>query len=252
MSLKKKLTRKEMLNQPDEFVAGFTKTAEFIRHNKSLIQWGIAGLLLLIIATIAHFVYHGNKKEQAGLLEAEALKAYQGEQTDRQNMPETVGKTSDYKAAQIKFRELLDKYPGTENARRALLYLADCSYKLKEYAQAEKLYHQYLAEYPEQDMWQMLALHSLAYSQEEEGKYLNAADNYQKLASLLGDDKQKQIVYLDLARTYKLGKAWDKAIQVYQNMLQTLEDPAQAEIIKNQMAQAKAQMTDKGAVQTGN
>ncbi len=246
MSAKKKITRKQLLKQPDEFISISTRIGDFIREQGRLAALGLGGVLGVLLLVGGWYLYQGHNREQADILEAAASNAYHGQVIGEAEAPPSSPRSSvfssqeeRYRAAQTKYQELLSKYPDTPNARRARFYLGNCAYHLGEYGQAQRAYQQFLQETPQDNAWYQQALHSLAYAQEEAGEYLKAAQTYQRVIDL-ASGQSKPIIYLDLARAYEQAKSWQQAEQAYESMLNFASTPEQKKMIEDRLRQLGA------------
>ncbi len=248
MSAKKKITRKQLLKQPDEFITLSTKIGDFIREQGRLVALGLGGVVGVLLLGGLFYFYQGHNREQANLLEAAAYNAYHGQVIGAAEAPLSSARASvftsneeRYRTAQAKYQELLSQYPDTPNARRAQLYLGNCAYYLGEYQQAQRAYQEFLQETPQDNIWYQQVLHSLAYAQEEAGEYLKAAQTYRRVIDL-APGQSKPIIYLDLARTYEQAKSWQQAEQAYESMLNFASTPGQKKMLEDRLRQLRVRV----------
>lgn len=244
MPAKRKLTRKELLKQPDEFITISSKIGTFVREQGRTVVFGLGATLSVLILTGVFYLYQQHNLEQANLLETAAYKAYHGQvigATENLSPQGTIFSSKEelYKTAQSKYQELLNKYPDTPHGKRARLYIGLCAYQLGEYEQAKQAYQQLLDESSQEDSWYQQTLHNLGYAQEGAGEYLQAAQTYQQLVNLVSD-LSKPMIYLDLGRAYEQAKAWEQAQQTYESMLKLATTPEQQKMIQGKLRQIQA------------
>ena len=257
MALKKKISRKELLKQPDEFISLWAQAANFVRRQSRAVLGALVVLAAAAVFLVALHFHRQNEQERANLLERSAYRAFHGRVIDQdeasgENLPPEETFTSPrerYRSAQAKYRELLEKHPGTPQARRARFYLGLCAYHLGEYDRARRIYQELLEQSAPESPWYRQALHNLGYALEQAGEYSQAAATYQELLDLVPGHR-KPIIYLDIARAYEQAKAWDKARQVYEQLQGLALDERQQRMVAQRLgrleAAAKAQVGESG------
>ena len=254
MALKKKLTRKELLNQQDEFISFSSHVANLIREQGRLVVVGLFAMFGVGLLVGVSYLYQQHNHDQARILEEAAYNAYHGQVIGASESAQAVNQgtiytTSEekYKAAQVKYQELLEKYPDSLSAKRARLYVGLCAYYLGEYGKAKKAFQRFLDEAPQDSIWYQQALHNLGYAQEEGKDYLEAAQTYQRLADVV-PKASKPLIYLDIARAYEQANAWSQARQTYENMRQFVSMPEQEAMIGDKIrrldVKSKLNLTD--------
>ncbi len=242
MSFKKKLTRKQLLTQQDELITLTATIVNYIRKQGRMFIVSIAAILGVgLLVGIVSF-YQTSLQNEANLLEAAAYRTYHGRVQDTASPsaggPVFSSKEDLYRAARTKYQEVLDQYPDTPNAKRALLYIGSCSHQLGEYERAQEAYRQFLDKSSPEDVQYYEALRSLGYAQEEAGEYKSAAVTYKNVIKLT-PDQNKVVPYLDLVRVYEQVKDWKQAEQVYRAMLAFVAEPKQREVLEHKLRQVR-------------
>jgi len=121
MAKKKRVTKKELLKEPDEFLTFSAKAIRFVANNQKPVLGIVIGLVVVALA-VAGFRYFSNLSERR----AHAM----FEQARLQYLAEISGdKTGPaLKKAGEQFEEVIEKYRSTNAARFSLLLYAETSY----------------------------------------------------------------------------------------------------------------------------
>ena len=134
----KKISRKELLKGPDEFLTFSSRAILFFKDHTTLFSYIGVGIVVLIciylgINTYMKFV---NKKGQIAYNEAYyALARSQNSEPAKEDLKEPVEL----------FEKVTDKYSLSKASRLALTELANLKYREKKYDEAISLYKEYLA-----------------------------------------------------------------------------------------------------------
>lgn len=196
----------------------------WLRDNIKLIGM-IAGVIVLLgIIAVGWALYKKNINEKALVLEGKAFKLHQTVETETQSaQPEetanndtTEGKNP-YQEVIALYQQIMDQYPGTDSAERALFMLGNIEYDLRNYEQAQKYFSSYVSKYPEGKLRDQ-AEESMGYILEQQAKYQQALDTLKGLESKLPPSR-KTAVLLAIARNYEALEKIDDAIAVYQGIV---------------------------------
>ena len=198
MAKKKKIKRKELLKEPDEFLTLSSRLFNwFTTHQKQLTYAGIvvAGLFVLYIGGYLYY-RHINKVAQAKYNTAyEALADNIKPDFD----PKAWEKTKKL------FMEIVTKYSLSKVSRLALPQAAYAAYRQGSYEQAIKLYKKFLSKMSNETNYQMMAQMALASCYEEKKDYSKAA----QLLEPISQEKAnpfRELAMMSLARVYRLAK----------------------------------------------
>ena len=206
----KKISRKKLLNEPDEFISTTAKVLQFLREHQRKVTLYAIVVVAVAAAGFGGYSYFRWEQGKAQVIQQQAFKIYQ----------ETSGKTANpeadkenFKKALAKFQEALAVYSWGSVGQVSRIFIAHCLYGMKEYDQAIPAYSQCV-----EGPFRSFALNGLGYCYEAKGDYAKAAENYQKVAEQ-NDNLYQEESMLDLARCYEALKQKDKALEVYQKAL---------------------------------
>ena len=213
---KKKISRKELLKQPDEFLTFSSKAVTFF--NAHLRELKVLGYILamLVVAYLAVNAYlrHVNKKGQ------EAYNAGYYELTENLK-PETKPEVLD-KAGKL-FEKVIDEYGFSKAARLAYPQVAYVDFLGGKFDDAIASYQKFLTKVSGDKKYQILTDLAIAASYEAKGDFKLATET---LAPILktANDPFKETVMLSLARLYRLDNQTEKAKEILKEFVEQYKD----------------------------
>jgi tetratricopeptide (TPR) repeat protein len=207
---KKKVSRKQLLKEPDEFISTTGKVLQFLRaHQRQMILYGMVGLALLAAGSAGYLYIHWQENKALAIQE----QAYQLYQDAFRKAGNAEAEKENYRRALEKFREVRSVSRWGKAAEVSQLYIGHCHYALKEYDQAIAAYTRCL-----DGPFQSMARNGLGYCYEAKKDYAMAAENYQKNAGEKGSPYQEEGL-LGVARCYEAQNQKQKALETYQKAL---------------------------------
>jgi tetratricopeptide (TPR) repeat protein len=208
----KKISRKKLLKEPDEFISTTARTIQFFQTYQRQILRSAIVVLIAVAAVAGGYYYLLWQEGKALAIQDQAMKLYQEAYRSSLENPGTE-KKEDFKKALEKFQEALSVYKWGRTAQIAELYLGNCYFGLKEYDQAQTAYSRCL-----EGVFRPLALNGLAYAFEAKGDYNKALENFQKSTDDRDNPFQLESM-LGAARCYQALNQKPKALEVYQKAL---------------------------------
>jgi outer membrane protein assembly factor BamD (BamD/ComL family) len=203
---KKKISRKELLKKPDEFMTFTGKAIAFFKgHSRQFEYVGMAVVaLFLLYLGVNTYLKYINKKG----LEA-YNRAYKSviQNATPQADPETLKKTGEL------FKEVIDHYGFSKASRLALPESAYIHFLNKEYDEAIAQYQAFLEKVPKHDPYHALSRLALAACYEEKGDLEKALQHLDHIISGLDTDFKEQAM-LSMARIYRLDQKPEKSDEV--------------------------------------
>ena len=224
MAKKKKVSRKKLLKEPDEFITLSGKIIQFAMEYKTHFTYGI-GILVALAVLIAGYRFFTIRSENKSLaLLDRAVSTYQ-----------TALRTQDiqraYQAVIKDFRMILDKYGNKEGGKLARVTFANICFDAGEYSEAIKLYEESLKNFEHQPMIYNLILSGLGYANEQLNEHQRAVTYFEKIVArddkILGDE-----ALFNLGMLYeKLGEK-SKSENAFQQIISDFPDSMYIDIIK--------------------
>jgi predicted negative regulator of RcsB-dependent stress response len=214
---RQRITRKELLKEPDQFLTQSVLAFGWAKNHLRKIAYGVIGLVVLIGLIMAWTSWQRSRRQHAAVMLHEALKlievpAPQAKQT------EPVPASDSGKAIE-KLREITESYGSTPAGARAYWHLGHLYFEKGDVQAALAAYQQARDRFPRQQQLSVtLAALNVGYAQEATGVCEQAIDSYEAVqqssfAWLHGE------AYLGMGRCYEASGAKDKAIDVYNRAL---------------------------------
>ena len=191
----KKVTRKKLLKEPDEFITFSSKMITWLTTYK---QQAIAGgvvLVVLLAATALYQTYTRHAENRVSTLLSESMDHY-----------ETAMKGKDpvkaYQAVEKSFSRILDDYSSQPMGKIAALEFADICYRAGEYDKAISLYKSVQERFESEPFYKNLILSGLGYAYEGKKDYKSAATYFEMLTDS-ADPSMKDFSLFNLAAVYE-------------------------------------------------
>ena len=212
---KTKLSRKELLKKPDEFITFSTRAIIFAKKHSRKMQYlgAVLVCLILIYLGINTYLKHINKKGQ----EAYNMAYY----AMIKNMDPEKNQEELKKSEEI-FNEVIDRYGSSKAARLALPELAYIKFQQKKYDEAITLYREFLNKVSN-DPYKSLGMMALAVCYEEKGEYETEIKTLEQIR-FGPDDSIKEQAMLSLARVYRLEHKMDKSNEILKEFVEKFKN----------------------------
>ncbi|MFH1134569.1 MAG: tetratricopeptide repeat protein [Pseudomonadota bacterium] len=210
--VEKKISRKELLKTPDEFLTFSEKAYEFVRVNSKQFTMGVIIAATLILLGIGITSYNKYSARQAMTSYNQAIAAVSSNPSpDEQTVRQTVEKLDKF----------ISDHSGSNAARHALIDLGALYFKLKDYEKAEKALLAFVekAGGNEERHIRAAALSTLANIYETQGDYKKAAARWEEIINIPGQ-MLKEEAYRALGRDYQAMGETDKARKSYSTFLE--------------------------------
>ena len=207
---KTKVSRKELLKRPDEFLTFSSKVITFAQeHSHQFRYLGIAVIAaILIYLGINTYIKYINKKGQNAYNMAYytiVKNIGPGKDQDNTKNPEEL------------FKQVIDRYGISKAARLALPELAYMKFRQKQYDEAISMYQEFLDEVSD-DTYKSLARMGLAACYEEKGEFEKSIHALELIISG-PDDFFKEQAMLSLARVYRLSHREEKSNKILEEFI---------------------------------
>jgi len=212
MAKKKRITRKQLLKEPDEFLTFSAKALQFTLDHRTHVAYGFGILVgaILLMSAIGYFI---NTAEN---------KAFEALNRSMADYTEALAKDGAVEAAaevEGDFQTIVEKYGGRKATRFARLMYADICFAAGRIDQSLELYRIVLRDFGMMQPYRNLILNSIGMAYEEKEDYERAAEYYEKIIESDGDLMKSDALYA-LGRLYDLLGNKDKSITAYSRLVE--------------------------------
>lgn len=213
---KKKISRKELLKGPDEFLTFSSRAAGFASaHGQQLQYLGLA-IVLIVAGYFAMRTYLGyvNKKGQNAYdIACDTL----AESLEPNKVPGDLQKPEEL------FTRVIDEYGLSKAARLALPQIAYVKFLNKEYDEAIVSYRKFLDKVSGDVQYKSLTNLALATCYEAKGDFKAAIETLRLVVEIPGD-RFNETAMLNLARVYRLNNRPEKAKEILNQFIEKYKD----------------------------
>ena len=217
MAPKKKISRKELLKKPDEFITTSNRIYAWISQNLQAVVLAGVAILLLVGAVWGYLAYRSYREAQAQQKYFTALELKEPDQ-------------------QIKsLKAVTGDLPGTGGSDKAWVSLGHLYFQKKDFPQAIQAYQTALNGNRFPQDFQMLIRENLAYALEEKGDLKGAAALFTQILNG-GDPLLKENAHLNLARVYLKMRQPQEAKTTLQNFLKAYPNSNYAPMVRDRLA----------------
>lgn len=171
---KKRITRKKLLKEPDEFINFTGKAIRFVQQYQNQIIGLVCGLFVILLFMTGLNYYFKSADKKAFALLDKGIDQYL-----------LVSKNQDAKKAyedvKENFDEIIDKYSARNGGKIAKVVYADICYEAGNYEKAASLYKQAIEDFSDQLIIKGMILSSLGHTYEQAGDHTMAAGYFKKV-----------------------------------------------------------------------
>lgn len=217
MARTKRITKKDLLKKPDEFITLSTRILNWVKDNYQTVIWTGSGVVLLLVLLFGYSAYQ-NRQERI------AHEKYFSSQelTD-----------SGQKIKQLE--RIVKDYSRTKAANTSWVTLGHLYYQKKDFARAAWAFRSALNQGKFAPSFKVLILENLAYAYEQQGDLKKAAETFSEI-SQGKENLLKEDALLSLARVYqKMGKSQETKT-AYQNFLKSFPKSMYAPMVKDRLS----------------
>lgn len=215
---KKKVSRKELLKGPDEFLTFSSRVAEFVStHQQQLKYVGIAIVVIVISYLAVHaWIASVNEEGQTAYNAAAQSLLNVGMKLDLD--PSELQKTGEL------FAEVIENQGMSKTARLALPQAAYVKFLEKDYSKAITLYRRFLDEVRGDTQYEFLTSLALAACYEAKGELKTAIETLTPLVETDSDTPFRESAMWRLARLYRLDNRPEKAEEILKEFVANYAD----------------------------
>ena len=225
---KNRLTRKQLLKEPDEFFTTTGRLVGWARQNTKPLIWGGAIFIALVLAASAYGYFQAQKATTAEVMLGQALAKYQSELEAKDAQAALAAVRSDFDA-------LIDSYGSQPAGRLAVVIYGHICLAGQAYDDAIAHYTAALKKFDTDASLNNIILNGLGTAYLQKGDYPQAVEQFKKIAD--GSDAVlKDAALFNLGRLYnQLGKA-EESRKAYERLSADFPQSMYAELAKEQVA----------------
>ncbi|MFZ0240616.1 MAG: tetratricopeptide repeat protein [Desulfobacterales bacterium] len=225
MAIKKKVSRKKLLKEPDEFLTHSARLFQFVVTHKYQMLAALGGVILLVLSFSA-WNYHLRQKTNASL--SQLQKSWNRYDTLRNQKDK--GPLPAYQEVQADFERLIADSGDTPGGKMARVIYADICYDAGETDKAIALYQGALEDFP-QPFYRNQILNGLGYAYEVKHEPQKALEYFDKIAT--GDDPVlKAGALFNMGRLYAVEGQEEKSRQAYRKIVADSPQSLYAELAR--------------------
>ena len=201
---KKKLSRKELLKNTDEFMTLSGKVALYLNQHLRGLRWVGIGLAVIVVAYISIWAHmkHANKMGQEAYNVAydTLAQSLQSEEADEKGL----------KKSERLFEGVINDYGMSRAADLALAQVGHAKFTNKQYDDAIDYYEEFSTKASDNEAYETLTLLALAACHEAKGEMKKAAGILDGIIET-SDNPFRENAMLNLERIYRLDNQPEKA-----------------------------------------
>ena len=230
---RQRITRKELLRQPDQFITRSARVIAWVETNATSILYGAGAVILAVILVGGWFVWRSNRHARAEALLYQALNAVGNGGVVQQD---ALQDDEMIKALQSLVRD----YGGTPAAIRAYWNLGRLYFARAEYVAALEAYEQArsrLSGDGENALIGAMISLNVAYAEEARGACEQALQNFETVLNAPAATWLRSEAYLGMGRCHEQSGVPGKAAEVYDRALTDPEvNGAARELLEERLA----------------
>ena len=215
---RQRITRKELLRQPDQFITRSARIIEWAEANASSIVYGVGAVILVGALVGGWFVWQANRHQRAETLLYKAINADDnGDALQNTPQPNPMVEA---------LQDLVRDYDGTPAAAQAYWHLGRLYFDRADYVAAVEAYEQArqrLSGNNQSALIRTLISLNMAYAEEAQGACTRALENFQTVLQAPTATWLRGEAYLGMGRCHEQSDALEMAAEVYNRGLSDAE-----------------------------
>jgi tetratricopeptide (TPR) repeat protein len=208
MAKRKKVSRKKLLKEPDEFITFSGKLIQFGMQHQKQITYGIGILAALVVIVAGYRFFSAQSENKAMLLLNQAVAKY-----------EITIKTGDanqaYQSVAEDFQKVLNQYENRDGGKLAGVIFANICFDAGEYNRSIELYTKAQDDFKSHPIFYNLILSGLGYAYEQINENEQAASYFEKIVASKNQAFNLGVLYEKLGQMQKSEKAFGQITSDY-------------------------------------
>lgn len=225
---KKKITRKELLNEPDEFITFSSKLLNLATKYQTQLLYFVGAVALIAFIFSGYGYFYRKSESKAYSMIENSMREY--EISLKKNGPEEA--MNEVKPG---FMNIIDKYSGNSGGKIAKLEFANICYNAGDMDTAIDLYGKALLDFSDNRFIKCEILNSLGYAYEEKNDFKSAVNYFEKIVSE-PDNYLKDEAYFNLGRLFAMMGDEKKSKEAYKKICSDFADSFYFNIAKEHIS----------------
>ncbi len=224
---KKRVTRKQLLKEPDEFITTTGKVIGWARENAKALGIGTAAFFLLVIIVSVYGFINQRGATAAQLMFSQAVTKYQTEAAQKSEEEALSAVSAD-------FDDLIKSYGGKPGGQFGRLFYGHISAKGKAFDQAISQYEKALADFGGDSSLTNVILNGLGSAYQQKGEYPKAIEQYKQIVEGPGS-MLKDAALFNLGKLYgQIGNP-EESKKAYQQLYDDFPNSMYADIVREKI-----------------
>ncbi len=228
MAKKKRMTRKQLLKEPDEFLTFSRRQFRFVMEHtrEASIVLGVFFAIIIVISGIRYF--SDKAEDKASALLGKSMIKYETAMKDSSS-------EKAYAEVEPDFHKILKEYSGKDAAKMARIVYAGICYDADDPDKAIELYSEATEDFGDNPSFRNIILSGLGYAYEKKKDYKTAVTYFEKISK--GSDLLlKDEAFFNLGRLYaELGDT-EKSADAFRKIVSDYSDSMYVELAKEKIA----------------
>lgn len=225
---KKRLTRKQLLKEPDEFITTTGKLIAWAKDNSKSLVMGVVGFFMLIIGISVYGYIQQDRSDTAQLMFSQAVTKYQTE-AEKKSEGEALA------AVSADFDKLIESYGNQPAGQLGRVFYGHISLAGKVYDQAVIHYEKAMDNVDGDASLTNIILNGLATAYQQKGDHSKAIEKFRMIVD--GTDVMlKDAALFNLGKLYEqIGKS-EESKKVYQQLRDNFPTSMYSSIAREKVA----------------
>ena len=225
---KKRVTRKQLLKEPDEFMTFTGKLIQFGRKYDKQLTYAACAFFFIIIGLTAFRFFSNRAENTASDLLRQAMQKYETLRND-------TDAAQAYAETKPDYEHILDKYASKHAGKMAGVIYANLSFEAGETDRAIQLYESALDDTVEGGGYRNLILSSLGYAYEQKNDIQTAVTYFERIT---GNDNPvaKDVALFNLGRLYEEMGDTEKSQAAYNRLVSEYKESVYYELVNEKLA----------------
>jgi len=185
---KKRISRKRLLKEPDEFITLTGKIIRFAKRYQTPILGAACGIMVIFLLMTGLNYYFKYLETRAFALLDRGMAQY--ELSIKSNGPQKA-----YNDVKEDFEAIIDEYPGRKGGKTAKVVYANICYNAGAYKKAGELYSNALEDFNDNFFIKNMILSSLGHVYEKTGDYKSSAGYFERIVAGPGSSMKDEALF---------------------------------------------------------